>query len=92
MLKLFDSHILVGKHENVVSLYGLLEEFNVISIVFEYETLTLKSNLVEGRAVQHYPVYAEKNRRFSTVQEGQVSFTLHYSYYHYLFIYGIFYL
>ncbi|MCL4137254.1 UNVERIFIED_CONTAM: hypothetical protein GTU68_030781, partial [Idotea baltica] len=72
MLKEFDKHIRIGKHANVVSLHGLLEELNIISIVFEYETLTLKSNLIESRAVQHYPVYAEKNRRFSTLQESQL--------------------
>lgn len=80
MLKDFDIHIKIGKHPNVVSLLGLLEELSIISVVFEYETLSLKSNLVESRAVQHYPVYAEKNRRFSTVQENQVH------YYYYLFI------
>ncbi|RXG60560.1 putative tyrosine-protein kinase Wsck [Armadillidium vulgare] len=72
MLKDFDIHIKIGKHPNVVSLLGLLEELSIISVVFEYETLSLKSNLVESRAVQHYPVYAEKNRRFSTVQENQI--------------------
>lgn len=74
MLKDFDMHIRLGKNENIVCLIGLLEELNIISIVFEYETLTMKTNLVESRAIQHYPVYAEKNRRFSTLQESHVSF------------------
>ncbi|KAK3884162.1 hypothetical protein Pcinc_011562 [Petrolisthes cinctipes] len=71
MLREFDAHIRIGSHLNVVSIVGLMEEFNVISLAFEYETATLKNHLVESRAVQHYPVYAEKNRRFSTLSESQ---------------------
>lgn len=76
MLREFDAHVRIGSHPNVVSLVGLMEEFNVISVAFEYETSTLKTQLVESRAVQHYPVYAEKNRRFSTLLETQVSMRL----------------
>ncbi|XP_042877547.1 putative tyrosine-protein kinase Wsck [Penaeus japonicus] len=71
MLREFDAHVRIGKNPHVISLVGLMEEFNVISVAFEYETSTLKSHLVGSRAVQHYPVYAEKNRRFSTLPEGQ---------------------
>ena len=73
MLREFDAHVRVASHSEIISLIGLMEEFNVISVVFEYETATLKTQLVESRAVQHYPVYAEKNRRFSTLSEAQVS-------------------
>ena len=72
MLRDFDTHIKCGKHNNVVCLLGLMEELSIISFVFEYETTSLKSHILESRAVQHYPVYAEKNRRFSTLQEQQV--------------------
>ncbi|XP_045113569.1 putative tyrosine-protein kinase Wsck isoform X4 [Portunus trituberculatus] len=71
MLREFDAHVRIGTHPHVVSLVGLMEEFSVISVAFEYETSTLKTQLVESRAVQHYPVYAEKNRRFSTLLETQ---------------------
>lgn len=73
MLREFDAHIRIGSHPHILALVGLMEEFNVISVAFEYETSTLKNQLVESRAVQHYPVYAEKNRRFSTLVETQVS-------------------
>lgn len=73
MLREFDAHVRIGCHLNVVCIVGLMEEFSVISVAFEYETATLKNHLVESRAVQHYPVYAEKNRRFSTLVESQVS-------------------
>lgn len=73
MLREFDAHVRIGSHLNVVCIMGLMEEFSVISVAFEYETATLKNHLVESRAVQHYPVYAEKNRRFSTLVESQVS-------------------
>lgn len=76
MLREFDAHVRINSHPHVVSLVGLMEEFNVISVAFEYETSTLKTQLVESRAVQHYPVYAEKNRRFSTLLETQVSVRL----------------
>lgn len=71
MLREFDAHIRIGSHPHIISLLGLMEELNVISVAFEYETATLKTQLVESRAVQHYPVYAEKNRRFSTLLESQ---------------------
>lgn len=73
MLREFDAHVRISKNPHIISLVGLMEEFNVISVAFEYETSTLKSHLVGSRAVQHYPVYAEKNRRFSTLPEGQVN-------------------
>ncbi|XP_050687142.1 putative inactive tyrosine-protein kinase Wsck isoform X2 [Eriocheir sinensis] len=71
MLREFDAHVRLGSHPHILALVGLMEEFNVISVAFEYETSTLKTQLVESRAVQHYPVYAEKNRRFSTLVETQ---------------------
>ncbi|XP_053628406.1 tyrosine-protein kinase receptor Tie-1 isoform X2 [Cherax quadricarinatus] len=71
MLREFDAHIRIGSHPHIISLVGLMEELSIISVAFEYETATLKTHLVESRAVQHYPVYAEKNRRFSTLLEGQ---------------------
>nr|XP_045606132.1 putative tyrosine-protein kinase Wsck [Procambarus clarkii] len=71
MLREFDAHIRIASHPHIISLMGLMEELNIISVAFEYETATLKTHLVESRAVQHYPVYAEKNRRFSTLLEGQ---------------------
>lgn len=74
MLREFDGHIRISTHPNVISLVGLMEEINIISVAFEYETATLKNQLVESRAVQHYPVYAEKNRRFSTLLEAQVGY------------------
>ncbi|XP_064084928.1 putative inactive tyrosine-protein kinase Wsck [Macrobrachium nipponense] len=71
MLREFDAHVRIASHPHVISLIGLMEELNVISVAFEYEKSMLKTLLVESRAVQHYPVYAEKNRRFSTLPENQ---------------------
>ena len=72
MLKLLDNHIKLASHHNVISLLGLVEELNLVTLVFEYEHTSLKGLLEESRALQHYPVYAEKNRRFSTLPETQV--------------------
>ena len=73
MLREFSGHVNIGNHIHIVSLLGLVEELNAISVVFEYETGSFKTQLIESRACQHYPVYAEKNRRFSTLPENKVS-------------------
>ncbi|XP_076042898.1 tyrosine-protein kinase Wsck [Oratosquilla oratoria] len=72
MLRQFDAHVKINQHSHVVCLLGLMEEINFVSVAFEYESGTFKNTLVESRAVQHYPVYAEKHRRFSTLSETQV--------------------
>ena len=75
MLRVLGQHVSIGGHQHVVALVGLVEEVAAVAVVFQCHTTTLKQHLTDARAVTHYPVYAEKHRRFSTVTEQQVSFT-----------------
>ncbi|CAB4066545.1 unnamed protein product [Lepeophtheirus salmonis] len=65
-----------GSHMNVLNLLGLSDGDELMNktlfIVFEKTTQSLKRILVDSRALLHYPVYAEKNNRFTTLQENNV--------------------
>ncbi len=61
-----------GNHENLIQLIGLCEEKDTIFVVIEQAWPTLKQALLDSRALIHHPVYAEKNRRFSTIREDIV--------------------
>ncbi|KAF2346293.1 Fibronectin type III [Trinorchestia longiramus] len=72
MLRSLGQHVSLGQHKHIVALLGLVEHVTAVSLVFEYETHSLKQQLTDARALTHYPVYAEKHRRFSTIAEHQV--------------------
>lgn len=74
MLRWLGQHVAVGQHQHVVALMGLVEEVAAVSLVFQYHTSTLKQHLTDARAITHYPVYADKHRRFSTISEQQVKY------------------
>eukprot|EP00096_Caligus_rogercresseyi_P002666 TRINITY_DN1489_c0_g1_i1.p1 TRINITY_DN1489_c0_g1~~TRINITY_DN1489_c0_g1_i1.p1 ORF type:complete len:816 (+),score=81.81 TRINITY_DN1489_c0_g1_i1:174-2621(+) len=65
-----------GNHANIVHLLGLSDGEELMNktlfIVFEKTNQSLKRVLVDSRALLHYPVYAEKNNRFTTLQENNV--------------------
>ena len=61
-----------GMHPNVLQLIGMCEEQETLFIVLEDGTTNLKQGLLDSRALVHYPVYAEKNQRVSTMAEETV--------------------
>ena len=61
-----------GVHPNVLQLIGLCEEKEALFIVLEDSTKSLKQVLLDSRALIHYPVFAEKNQRISTMEEETI--------------------
>ena len=60
-------------HPNVIHLLGIYEDSrDTLFVVFEENIHSLKQVLLDSRALIHYPVYASKNQRFSTLSETQV--------------------
>ena len=60
-------------HPNLIQLMGLYEDSrDTLFVVFEENIQSLKQTLLDSRALIHYPVYASKNQRFSTLNEAQV--------------------
>ena len=55
--------------ENVIGLIGMCEEKEALFVVLEDSTTSLKQVLLDSRALVHYPAYAEKNQRVSTLSE-----------------------
>jgi hypothetical protein len=62
-----------GDHRNLLGLIGLCEEQDSVFVVLQEGVTTLKQTLLDSRALVHYPAYAEKNRRVTTLQEEVVS-------------------
>ncbi|TRY75642.1 hypothetical protein TCAL_04584 [Tigriopus californicus] len=59
-----------GKHPNIMSLIGLCEERDAIYVVIEEGIMTFKQVLLDNRALVHNPVYVQRNRRISTLDES----------------------
>ena len=60
-------------HPHLLHLIGLYEDSrDTLFVVFEENVNSLKQILLDGRALIHYPVYASKNQRFSTISETQI--------------------
>ena len=56
-------------HPNLIQLLGLCDDKDTVFVAFEENTHSLKQVLLDSRALIHYPVYAKKNQRFSTMSE-----------------------
>ena len=66
-------HGSTGTHPHLINLIGLYEDSrDTLFVVFEENVHSLKQVLLDSRALIHYPVYASKNQRFSTLSEIQV--------------------
>uniref|UniRef100_T1IQU4 Dol-P-Glc:Glc(2)Man(9)GlcNAc(2)-PP-Dol alpha-1,2-glucosyltransferase n=1 Tax=Strigamia maritima TaxID=126957 RepID=T1IQU4_STRMM len=62
----------MGVHANTVAVLGLAEEVSQLHVVVEHHQVMLKDILLESRALDYYPVFAEKNCKFSTFKEEQL--------------------
>ena len=62
----------VGSHQHLVHLMGLCEDRETILVAVDDTDDVLKQILLDSRALKNYPVYAEKNSRFSTLSESHV--------------------
>ena len=61
-----------ASHPNVLQLIGMCEEQDTLFFVLEDGAASLKQGLLDSRALVHYPAYAEKNQRVSTLAEETV--------------------
>ena len=60
-------------HPHLTHVIGVYEDSrDTLFVVFEENIHSLKQVLLDSRALVHYPVYASKNQRFSTLSEIQV--------------------
>jgi serine/threonine protein kinase len=60
-------------HPNLIHLMGLYEDSrDTLFVVFEESVQSLKQTLLDSRALIHYPVYASKHQKVSTLNESQV--------------------
>ena len=58
---------------HLINLIGLYEDSrDTLFVVFEENVHSLKQVILDSRALIHYPVFASKNQRFSTLTEDQV--------------------
>ena len=58
---------------HLINLIGLYEDSrDTLFVVFEENVHSLKQVILDSRALIHYPVFASKNQRFSTLTENQV--------------------
>lgn len=62
----------LGTQTNVVSLIGGCEDNALYFVCSEWHTSTLKEFVLDSRTIDHYPVYAERQRRASTLKEVQM--------------------
>jgi len=69
MLKDLDTSIKAGSHINLVNLIGICEDQDTLLVVLDSGDVSLKHLLLDSRALDNYPVYAQKNNRFSTARE-----------------------
>ena len=70
---MYGSNGSISAHPNLVHLIGLYEDSrDTLFVVFEENVHSLKQTLLDSRALIHYPVYASKNQRFSTISETQI--------------------
>ncbi len=60
-------------HRNLLGLIGLCEEQDAVFVVIEEGTATLKQTLLDSRALVHYPAFAEKNGRVTTMREEAIA-------------------
>ena len=59
-------------HSHLIHLLGLCEDKDTLFVAMEENVHSLKQVLLDSRALIHYPVYATKNQRFSTLNEVDV--------------------
>ena len=60
-------------HPNVLGLIGVCEERDALFVVLREGVTTLKQTLLDSRALVHFPAYAQKNQRVTTLQEETVA-------------------
>ena len=61
-------------HPNVLGLIGVCEERDALFVVLRGEgATTLKQTLLDSRALLHFPAYAQKNQRATTLREETVA-------------------
>ena len=60
-------------HPNVLGLVGVCEERDALFVVLREGVTTLKQTLLDSRAAVHFPAYAQKNQRATTLQEETVA-------------------
>lgn len=60
-------------HPNVLGLIGVCEERDALFVVLREGDTTLKQTLLDSRALTHFPAYAQKNQRVTTLQEETVA-------------------
>ncbi|GAB6031602.1 hypothetical protein CHUAL_009366 [Chamberlinius hualienensis] len=67
-----DTLIRIGSHTNIISLVGGCEIGAALYVCTEWYSGSLKSFLLDSRTMEHYPVYAERQHRASTLKELQL--------------------
>ena len=60
-------------HPNVLGLIGVCEERDALFVVLREGVTTLKQTLLDSRALLHFPAYAQKNQRATTLREETVA-------------------
>ena len=60
-------------HPNVLGLIGVCEERDALFVVLREGVTTLKQTLLDSRALLHFPAYAQKNQRVTTLREETVA-------------------
>ena len=58
-----------GEHPNLLQFIGLCEDKETLFVVFEQAWPTLKQALLDSRALNHYPAFAENHGKFATLRE-----------------------
>lgn len=72
LLNELEAMLRLGSHANVITFIGACEDKALLHLATEYYQVSLKDFLLESRALDHYPVYAERQHRFSTLREEQL--------------------